>query len=90
MVGLCQALDDVVMDRDKMGFEIYRTPRRPATARSDRTHGIKVKRKITSLWVKLLYVLPLLTAMASYVRSRKMCHHGMTHASVADGRDRHK
>jgi hypothetical protein len=30
MVGLCQAVDDEVMDCDKMGFEIYRTPRRPS------------------------------------------------------------
>jgi hypothetical protein len=28
MVGLCQAVDDEVMDFDKTGFEIYRTPRR--------------------------------------------------------------
>jgi hypothetical protein len=30
MEGLCQAVDDEVMDRDKLGFEIYRTPRRPS------------------------------------------------------------
>jgi hypothetical protein len=30
MVGLCQVVDDEVMDLDKMGFEIYRTPRGPS------------------------------------------------------------
>ena len=44
----------------------------PVTSRSDRTQDIKVKRRLSSLWVKLPYVLPLLITMAFYVRSRKM------------------
>jgi hypothetical protein len=56
----------------------------PVTSRSDRTHNIKVKQKITSLWTKLLYVFPLFINKKN--QGRCYFRHGVTRASGTVGR----